>query len=146
MIDFAFLQKNIIFVLLALMSGSLLMWPYLRRIFIVSPEVNPSQAILMINREDALIVDIRADKNRAVGTLPNAKVIPIDELEKKLTNFNRYKNKPVILIGEGLQETQRAHTIFKKHEFQKVWTLKGGITAWLQANLPVQKVVFETNG
>jgi hypothetical protein len=53
-----FLQENILLIAVAFVSGAMLLWPYLRRAT-GGPSVNPSQATQLINREDAVVLDVR---------------------------------------------------------------------------------------
>ena len=63
-----FIKQNIMLIGLALGSGAMLLWPLLRQ----GKSVSPSEAIILINREHALVLDIREDAEIATGTILGA--------------------------------------------------------------------------
>jgi rhodanese-related sulfurtransferase len=133
-----FITKNIYLVLIACVSGGMLLWPFLRR-GAGGPWVTTLEATQLINRSDALVVDLRNAEDYAKGHILGAKSIPLAELEKRAGELDRHKAKPVILhCGDGNRAGGGIATLRAKG-FDKAHNLAGGYAAWLQAGLPVEK-------
>lgn len=131
-----FIQENLIWVALAFVSGGMLLWPLIRG-RTGGPSLSPLQATLMINREDAVVVDIREPEEYARGHIPNAKPIPLGQIDKRLSELEKYKQKPLIVAcGSGNRAPSACGTL-RKAGFEKVFNLAGGVSAWEQAGQPL---------
>lgn len=131
-----FIQDNLIWVVLAFVSGAMLLWPMIRGRS-SGPSLSPLQATLMINREDAVVVDVREPDEYAKGHVPNAKPIPVGQIDKRLSELAKYKEKPIIVMcGSGNRAPSACGTL-RKAGFTKVFNLAGGLSAWEQAGQPV---------
>jgi len=74
------------------------------------------------------------------GHMPNARNIPFGELERRAPEIEKHKAKPVIVAyDDGGNRSGRAATALRKQGFEQVFTLSGGIGAWRQAGLPLEK-------
>jgi rhodanese-related sulfurtransferase len=133
-----FIQKNIFLVLVAVVSGAMLLWPLLRR-GAAGPTVNTLEATQMMNRSDALVIDLRAADEFATGHVLGARNIPIADLERRATDLEKHKAKPVILYSSDANRASAAVATLRKAGFASVHNLAGGYGAWLQAGLPVEK-------
>jgi len=133
-----FITKNIYLVVIALVSGGMLVWPLLRR-GTGGPWVNTLEATQLINRSDALVVDLRGTEDYAKGHILGAKNIPLADLERRAGELDKHKAKPLILhCGDGNRAGGGVATLRKKG-FDSVHNLAGGYIAWQQAGLPVEK-------
>ena len=133
-----FISKNIFIIAIALVSGGMLIWPLLRR-GVGGPSVNTLAATQLINRSDALVIDLRSQEDYAKGHILGAKNIPLADLERRTGELDKHKTKPLILhCGDG-NRTGSAVAALRKKGFDSVHNLAGGYTAWLQAGLPVEK-------
>ncbi|MFB9886157.1 rhodanese-like domain-containing protein [Balneatrix alpica] len=99
--------------------------------------VNTSQATRLINREDAVILDIRARKDYSAGHIANSLNIAAAEVSNKLTELEKHKDKPIIVVCNLGQTAGATAAQLKKAGFTQVYRLSGGITEWKAANLPV---------
>lgn len=125
-------------VAVAFVSGAMLLWPYVRRSS-GGPWVSTLQATQMINREDALVLDVREPTEFDNGHLLGAKSMPLGSLEARAGELDKHKSKPVIVIcGDG-NRAGKAATILRERGFATVVNLSGGFPAWQQAGLPVVK-------
>jgi rhodanese-related sulfurtransferase len=137
-IPFEFLKNNIMLVAVAVVSGSMLLWPYLRR-GTGGPWVNTLEATQMINREDAVVLDVRDAAEFSAGHLPGAKNMPLASIESRAAELEKIKSKPVIVLcGDGSRASKAAAALREKG-FVKVVNLSGGFPAWQQAGLPVAR-------
>lgn len=130
-----FLQGNLLYAGLAVTSGGMLAWQTISGAG--TRHITPQQATLMINREDAVVIDVRDSKEWAAGHIPNARHIVLDQLEKQLPEIEKLKARPLILNCQMGGRSSTACGILKKHGFEKVFSLAGGIDAWREAGLPV---------
>ena len=101
--------------------------------------VQPNDATRLINREDAVVLDIRDTPDFEKGHILNAVHIPVKSLEEKLKKIEKYKEKPVIVSCRTGQQSHNACSLLAKKGFQKLYNLKGGVLAWQSANLPLTK-------
>jgi len=134
-----FIINNIWLVLLAVISGGMLLWPMLRRGAIGIPDVSPSEAVTLINRHHAIVLDVREDNEFATGHIADAKHIPLALIQSRLTELARFKDKPIVVQCQGGVRSAGACAVLKKNDFSKIYNLKGGLTAWAEAKLPVTK-------
>ena len=132
-----FLTQNLLYIVLALASGLMLVWPMLRRGAGGIAEASPTEAVLLINRANALVLDVRDEQEFAAGHIADAKHIPAAQLEARLGELRRYKDRPLIVNCQGGLRSAKACDVLRKHEFAKVYNLQGGLNAWTQAKLPV---------
>ena len=116
----------------------MLIWPMLKRGGGMA-QASPSEAVLLINRANALVLDVRDDQEFAGGHIADAKHIPAAQLEARIGELRRYKDKPLIVNCQGGVRSAKACDVLRKHEFSKVHNLQGGLNAWIQAKLPVVK-------
>ena len=99
--------------------------------------VDPVQATQLSNRENAIFLDIRDDGEYRGGHIPEAIHIPIKQLPERITELNKHKDFPVIAYCRSGNRSNGAGSILKKHGFENVYNLSGGIAAWQKASLPV---------
>ena len=133
-----FIKNNILLFAVAFVSGAMLLWPYLRR-GAGGPWVSTLQATQLINREDALVLDVRETTAFAGGHLLGAKNMPLASIEARAGELDKHKAKPVIAVcGDG-SRASKAATILREKGFANVVNLSGGFAAWQQAGLPVVK-------
>jgi rhodanese-related sulfurtransferase len=127
---------NYLYVATALLSGTMLVWPAVRR-GAGGSAVSPQDATLLINRQDALVLDVRGPEEFGKGHILNARNVPLAQLERRAGEMQKHKAKPVIVCEDGARSS--AATMLRKMGFEKVYTLAGGLAAWQQAGLPVEK-------
>ena len=121
----------------ALVSGGLLVWPMLRR-GAPAGGVSTAEAVLLINREKAVLVDVRDATEYAAGHVANAKNIPLATLEAS-TALPKNKSLPIVVVCNRGAQASRAVVALRKRGHENARTLVGGLAAWREANLPVEK-------
>ena len=132
-----FVQNNFALILVALISGGMLLWPLLSRR--ADGEVGTLAAVQLINHQDALVLDVREDIEYDAGHIADAKHIPVGKMEGRLQELEKFKNKPIVVVCRSGMRSSRACSVLRKHGFTDVHNLAGGINAWQQASLPVAK-------
>jgi rhodanese-related sulfurtransferase len=136
-----FLQKgyNLWLLMAAVVSGALFIWPSIAKVLSKTKEAGVAQAVQLINRQDAIVIDVREPGEFRGGHIPNARNIPLGQLAGKLKDLEKHKAKPVVLSCQtGSRSAQAAATLMQAG-FPEVYSLSGGMNAWQQANMPVEK-------
>jgi rhodanese-related sulfurtransferase len=132
-----FINQNILLISVVVISALGLLWP-----LFMGPAGNslsPVEATLLINREDAHVVDVREVDEFASGHLPEAKNIPVSKLADRVAELEKYKDKPIILCCASGMRSGKAGNELKKQGFNKLYSLAGGVDAWVGAGYPVKK-------
>lgn len=133
-----FIQQNILLVLLALGSGGGLLFLTLRSSGGRSG-LTPTQATLLINRENAQVIDVRGSDDYVGGHLPESRNIPLEQLEERAGDLDKFKDTPLILVCQTGARSSGACKQLEKLGFNRVSNLEGGIAGWRSAGLPVKK-------
>jgi len=133
-----FFLDNIYLIVVAFVSGAMLLWPVVRR-GAGGASVSTLEATQLINRQDALILDVRNAEEFQKGHILNARNIPLAQLDARASDIARYKEKPVIVACESGSRSGAAAAALRKQGFTQVFNLNGGTAAWQQAGLPVEK-------
>lgn len=134
-----FLEDNWPLILVMLVSGAMLLWLTLRRHFSPIREIGALEATQLINRRDALMLDLREPKEYQGGRVPNAVHLPQSQLASRGHELKKLTSRPVIAYCDRGQRSRNAGTLLTQLGFAEVYTLRGGLRAWSDAGLPVEK-------
>jgi rhodanese-related sulfurtransferase len=98
--------------------------------------IEPIAAVQLIN-SDAVVIDLRSVDTFSQGHIVGARNIPADELDAKMNNLEDLKSKPIVAVCDaGVTSTKAVNTL-REAGFESVFGLKGGMSGWGQAGLPV---------
>ncbi len=136
-LDFA--QANVVLVGIFLVLLAIIISTEARRFTQSYQDVDPDEAVRLINRENAALLDLREDSERVGGTIRNARHVAVSTLDQHLDELKPLKDTPLVAFCASGVRAPAACRLLKKHGFSKVYNLKGGLTAWQQANMPVVK-------
>jgi rhodanese-related sulfurtransferase len=134
-----FVIENWYLVVAMIVSGGFLIWPEIQKLLGAGAEVGTLEAVQMINQKNAVVLDVREAAEYSAGRIANAKQIPLSQLSSKLKDLEKFKEKPIIVACRAGLRSAGAAKLLKKNAFNQVYQLKGGLTAWQQANLPLEK-------
>jgi len=134
--DMQFLQDNWMLVALAAFSGAMLAWSFIGGRLSGVEQADTLKATRLYN-DDALVLDVREDKEFAAGHIPKAKHIPLGQLAGRIKELDKFKGKPVLVTCRSGQRSASACRMLRKAGFETVYNQAGGIIAWERANLPV---------
>ena len=134
-----FLSQNILLVLLFITSGGMLLWPTLSKLTGGSKEIGTLETTRLMNGGNALVLDIRATTEFSLGRIPKSKNIPLAEIDKRIDEIAKFKDKPVVVTCATNSRAGAAMRLLKQRGFVDVYQLQGGFGAWQQASLPVEK-------
>lgn len=101
--------------------------------------VTPAEATTLINKENAVVLDIRAKKDWDTGRITDAIHIPFAELAKRTSELKKHQQKPVIVVCNIGQTSGSAVKQLKAEGFENAVRLSGGMSEWKGQNLPVVK-------
>ncbi len=131
-----FAGNNMLLVFALVTSFFLVVFSELRRKAAGVTNVEPVDAVRLINN-DATVIDLRSNEAFSRGHIVNSRNIPMDELESRMDKLASLKSKPLITVCDAGMTSTKAADALRKSGFQSVYGLKGGMSAWSQAGLPV---------
>ena len=132
-----FVLDNWYLFFVALASGALLLLPVLRGAG--AGGLSTAQAVQLINREKALVIDVCEPEEFAAGHAGGARNVPLGQLQERLPQVARNKAAPLVLVCAKGARAARAAGIAKGLGYEKAQALSGGLAAWKEAGLPVEK-------
>ena len=132
-----FLIDNWMLISVAFISGAMLLWPVVQGA--AGSGLSAAAAVQLINRERAVVVDVSESGEFAAGHVGGAKNVPLSQFERRLPEVVKNKGVPLILVCPSGIRAKRALAAAKKLGYDKAQVLAGGLKAWKDANLPVEK-------
>lgn len=132
-----FIVDNWYLILLALVSGAMLLVPMLKAGS--RGGLSAAMAVQLINREKAVVIDVCGTAEYASGHVVGAKNVPLEELETRLPSVVKNKALPLVLVCASGARAQRAVAVAQKLGYANVQALSGGLKGWADAGMPVEK-------
>lgn len=132
-----FIIDNWYLILIAVASGVMLLLPALRGA--TGGTLSAAAAVHLINREKAVVLDICEPEEFAAGHVNGARNLPLSQFEEKLASTVKNKQLPLVLVCASGARAVRAEAMAKKLGYEKAQALAGGMKAWREAGLPVEK-------
>jgi rhodanese-related sulfurtransferase len=102
-------------------------------------DISPAEAVLLINKQDAIMLDVRESNELTQGSIRGAKHLALSVLKQRVDELKAHAQQPVITYCKAGNRSAAACEILKKNNFANVMSLKGGIEGWKTANLPLAK-------
>ena len=109
------------------------------RTFVVAAgakSINTMEAVRMMNKEDALVLDVRTQEEFAKAHISGATNIPLGLIDARISDLHGSKSSPVIVVCQSGNRSMQAARALKKHGFENLFNMSGGMVSWQQANLP----------
>ena len=132
-----FVIENWSLLLLAVVSGGMLLWPMLSGGG--GSGLTPAAAVQRINREKAVVIDVCDPGEYAAAHVAGARSIPMAELEAKLPGAVKNKATPLVMVCASGIRARRAVAVARKLGYEQADVLAGGLKSWREANLPIEK-------
>lgn len=114
-------------------------WIEFQRVTSGVKHLSANEAVRLMNRDDAIVIDVREDAEVREGTIGKAKHIPLNVLGKRLSELEKHKDKIIIVYCRSGDRSARACRQLRQAGFENVVNLRGGMIAWREAKLPVRK-------
>jgi rhodanese-related sulfurtransferase len=134
-----FIIANWPLVLVFIVSGAMLVWPFIQGRLSRTREVGAVAATQLINRQNAVVLDLRESNEFAAGRLPNALHIPSSQLDARGKELAKFIGRPIIAYCDRGNRSRTAASALGKLGFTEVFTLHGGLRAWSDAGMPLEK-------
>jgi rhodanese-related sulfurtransferase len=134
----SYLAENWYWIAAAAASGGALLWLQLRE-GMAGGGVSPQEAVMLINREKAAVIDVCGPDEFAAGHLKGARNIPLDQLKADAKGLPGNKGLPVLVMCASGIRAGKAATQLKAMGYERAQVVNGGMKAWREANLPFEK-------
>lgn len=116
-----------------------IIWSEIGRINRKYKQLDATEAVRLLNKDETFCLDVREDKEVTGGILNGATHIPVTQLDSRLKELDKHKNKAVLVYCRSGSRSAHACNTLTKNGFEDVSNLSGGIMAWQSANLPVSR-------
>jgi rhodanese-related sulfurtransferase len=133
-----FIQEYWYLFFAAIASGGMLLWPTLSRGVGGGAKVTPTEAVMLINREKAVLIDVSEPAEFAAAHAAGSRNVPFANLEAS-NALPKNKALPVVVLCPTGARASRAVAILRKLGYENSRALAGGVAAWREANLPIEK-------
>ena len=130
-----FIIDHIFLFAIVIISGGALLWPLLS---MRGKRATVLEVTQLINRGKTIIVDVRSAEEFATGHLPDAKNIPLPELAKRLSEQEKFKTRPIVVVCQKGSRSATAVGLLGKAGFAEATSLEGGIDEWKKQGLPLK--------
>lgn len=134
-----FFRQNVLLIGLAIGSGLALLLPMLSRSAAGISVLSVTEAVMLMSRKSALVLDVREPDEFAQGHLQGARNVPLSQLSARLKELEKFRDKPVLVVCERGRRANTAAKLLKSQNFTALNVLKGGMQAWIEAKMPSSK-------
>jgi rhodanese-related sulfurtransferase len=134
-----FVGNHLALALLALILVLALLGGEVMRLFRKYKELTPAALTQLINRENALVIDLSAYADFEKAHIPGSKHIAPSQFDPEHKDLAKVRDLPVVAVCKDGRASDKIAQRLVKAGFTKVYTLAGGVLAWQQAQLPVAK-------
>lgn len=134
-----FINNNFFPIVIALFSGSMLLWSMFGNRIRGIKEVDSTAALQLINHKDAVVLDVREPDEYQAGHVLNARLIPLGKLKERIAELEKHKDQPIVVVCRSGNRSGTACVMLGKQGFTQAYNLAGGMMAWQKASLPVEK-------
>jgi len=132
-----FFVENWILILVAFVSGGMLVWPMVRKGG-AGGAVNTGEAVRLINREKGVLVDVSEPHEYSAGHAAGARNVPLGQIESS-KDLPSNKALPVLVMCPTGARAGRAAAMLRKAGYERALAVAGGTNAWRDAQLPVER-------
>lgn len=103
------------------------------------PQVSPQQLSMLVNKENALVLDVRPSKEYRTGHIVDSLNIPFDQFGSQVAQIDKYKDRPVVLVCKMGQHASGVAKQLRTAGFEQIYRLRGGIMEWTGSQMPLVK-------
>lgn len=130
-----FIVQNALLIIIAVIAAVSLAMPLINtRRF--GPMVSSEQAVSLINKQNALVVDVRAQKDFKRVRIANSVNIPANEIQNRLGELS--KDRTIIVVDNSGNMSAAASKLLRGVGFTKVYVLDSGLVGWMRDKLPLE--------
>ena len=126
----------------AVVSGGMLVWPFINRASAGGvAQIGAIEAVQLMNRRDATVLDVRESAEFAAGHIPNARNIPFNDLTNRIRELEKLKSRPIIVTGQTGARAAKVCADLRKIGVGDVGARSGGVRGGVRARVPGAKWV-----
>jgi rhodanese-related sulfurtransferase len=134
-VDFFSDQTNLLLIIVAITSAVALAMPsFLQR---GAKQIGVNDAIKLTNAREGVFLDVRSIEQYKAGHIPQSRNVPAADVANKLGSLP--KERPIIVVCERGRTSIGVVNTLKSNGFQDVYSLQGGLAAWVEAGMPLAK-------
>ena len=119
--------------------SAMLVWSFISAAVQGFKALRPADAILVMNKDDAVMLDVRSENEFLSGHIINSINIPLTYLGKRIEELDKHKESNIVVVCQSGARSKQACSQLKKAGFERVSVLSGGIMAWQHDKLPLNK-------
>ena len=134
-----FVLDNWMLIAVMAVSGAMLLWPLIQSRISPVKDVGNAEATLLVNRRNAIFLDVREPKEYTDGHLPNAVHIPLSQLDARAGELAKLTARPVVAYCESGRRSRSAASALTRAGFKEIYSLHGGMFGWKKDGLPVER-------
>ena len=134
-----FISNHIILVTLFIAILSVLVWNLFGSVISGIEQITPAQLTRLMNRENAVVIDVRSQEEFNKGHILNAHNIPEGELQSRQKELEKLRKNPIVPCCDSGVTALKVARSLKATGYEKIFVLKGGVHAWQGAGLPLSK-------
>ncbi|MCK5895180.1 MAG: rhodanese-like domain-containing protein [Cocleimonas sp.] len=134
-----FAQRHPLLIIGFLVVLGLIFWAEFSRLTCKYTHVNANQAVQVLNKDNVTVLDVREGSELHSGVIKGARTIPVSDVAKHLTEFEKDKNNPFLVYCASGNRSGGACNTLTKNGFENVYNLTGGLMTWKAENLPLSK-------
>lgn len=134
-----YLQNNLWTIVIAVMSGTMLLWSFFGNRLRGIKDVDIVEALQLINHKNALVLDVREEAEYKSGHILNSKWIPLGKLMDRAGELEKYREQSIVVVCRSGNRSATACSLLGKQGFTQAVNMEGGVTAWQKSNLPLEK-------
>lgn len=134
-----FAQNHLLLVLGFVGVLAMIIWTEFGRLTQKFKNLDTNQAVLLMNNDQSLVLDVREDSEVKEGKIQGSKHIPLSQLVKRMPELEKSKSKPILVYCRSGNRSAQACSQLTKQGYENVNNLSGGFVAWESANLPIVK-------
>ena len=132
-----FIEQNIFLVAILIGLAAVIVTVEFRALTRRHKEIAPTDAVMLMNRSEPVVLDVREDAEIGVGAIQRARHIPGTMLEKRLGELTEHKSRPILIYCASGMRSPGICRKLTGEGFSDVYNLKGGLAAWEQAGFPL---------
>lgn len=129
------------FIFITVLIGRSFLEPILSGVKTLSAQ----DAVQLINREDAVVLDVRLEKEFKEGHILDSIHIPVGAIDSRIRELDHAKDKTIVINCQNGMRSKQAGGMLKKHGFNTLYSIDGGMNAWINANFPIDKSTKRKN-
>lgn len=99
--------------------------------------VSPAAAVMLLNQDDTVVIDVREPAEYAKGHIEGALPIAYPRLKDKLFELEPHKNSNIVVCCQQGTRSKEACKLLSQEGFTKVYHLDGGLLTWQDQKMPL---------